>query len=172
MGLAGVVPFEENPHEINPECGYIVTANNRVAPRDYAYELGKVFELPERYNRISELLEQAIAKGQKLSAADLAAMQNDHHASWALRLRDAMTEVAGSIEALGRGALLPEAKELWRTWLGDTSVDLAGAALVYVAVHKLGELLIREVVGPLNLNASQDDAVLAYLEMGSFMGAE
>ena len=33
----GYIPFEELPYTLNPESGYIVTANNQVNPRDYPY---------------------------------------------------------------------------------------------------------------------------------------
>ena len=33
----GFIPFEEQPYLLNPEKGYIVTANNQVPPRDYPY---------------------------------------------------------------------------------------------------------------------------------------
>ncbi|MCX8062805.1 MAG: penicillin acylase family protein, partial [Anaerolineales bacterium] len=37
------VPFEQMPHALNPEQGYIVHTNNKIVPDDYPYSLGNVW---------------------------------------------------------------------------------------------------------------------------------
>lgn len=39
----GFVPREEMPHGLNPEEGFYVTANNKIAPDDFPYYLGRSF---------------------------------------------------------------------------------------------------------------------------------
>jgi penicillin amidase len=53
----GWVPFEELPHRINPPDGFLVSANNRTTGPEYSHHISHWFELPDRYNRIVELLE-------------------------------------------------------------------------------------------------------------------
>ncbi len=55
----GLVPFEELPYEFNPERGYVSSANNKTAPDDYPYYISHWFAVPDRINRIREMLEKA-----------------------------------------------------------------------------------------------------------------
>ena len=51
------VPFEELPYAVDPERGYLVTANDRIHPDDYPHLIGHDFHAPGRAARIAELLE-------------------------------------------------------------------------------------------------------------------
>lgn len=51
------IPFDELPSVVNPEKGFIATANNKVAPDDYPYHISNVWAQPYRYERIAEVLE-------------------------------------------------------------------------------------------------------------------
>lgn len=53
----GFVPFEELPHAVDPERGYLVTANDRIHGEDYPHLIGHDFHAPGRAARITELLE-------------------------------------------------------------------------------------------------------------------
>ncbi len=53
----GQVPFEELPYSFNPECGYVSSANNRTVGEDYPYYIGTWFSLPNRVERIREMLD-------------------------------------------------------------------------------------------------------------------
>ncbi len=52
----GYIPFEEIPHAVNPEEGYIATANNKVVG-SYPYYLGWSWSDRYRYERIVQLIE-------------------------------------------------------------------------------------------------------------------
>lgn len=69
----GFIPFEELPQVFNPDKGYIVTANNRIAPDEYPYQLSFEWAEPYRAERIEELL---LSK-DKLSLEDMQAIQLD-----------------------------------------------------------------------------------------------
>ncbi len=69
----GYVPFEQQPREINPQRGYIATANNNILPEGYPYFIGAEWALPFRVQRISQLIE---AKPQH-DASSMQAMQAD-----------------------------------------------------------------------------------------------
>jgi penicillin amidase len=69
----GFIPFEELPQAFNPDKGYIVTANNRIAPDNYPYQLG--FEWAEPYR--AERIEDLILSKDKLAFEDMQAIQLD-----------------------------------------------------------------------------------------------
>lgn len=61
----GFIPFEEQPYALNPEEGYIVTANNQVNPWDYPYLITKDWDYGYRAQRIVEMIEGAPGKIDK-----------------------------------------------------------------------------------------------------------
>ena len=69
------VPFDSLPNTYNPECGYVFSANNRTIGDDYPYYISEWFDLPNRADRIKQML---TAK-DKLSIDDFKKMQNDQH---------------------------------------------------------------------------------------------
>ncbi|MFW6290267.1 MAG: penicillin acylase family protein [Mariniphaga sp.] len=59
----GMVPFEALPYEYNPARGYVSSANNKTAPAEYPYYVGTWYALPNRIDRIRELLEETPKHG-------------------------------------------------------------------------------------------------------------
>src|SRR5699024_2860228 len=51
------IPFDELPRVVNPDKGFIATANNKIAGDDYPYHISNVWAQPYRYERIYEVLE-------------------------------------------------------------------------------------------------------------------
>ena len=118
----GFVPFEELPWAVDPERGFLVTANDRVQPEDAAHPLGQDFHAPDRAARITALLDER----RDHSVETCRTIQVDTTSLAAKRLVPAI--------AIGDG---PGA-ELLRTWDGDVAADSAGAALWEVVVDELG----------------------------------
>ncbi|MFG6114886.1 penicillin acylase family protein [Halobacillus sp. MO56] len=54
----GYIPFEELPKTVNPEAGFVATANNKVIDDDYPYHISHNWAQPYRYERIEEMLTQ------------------------------------------------------------------------------------------------------------------
>ncbi len=52
------IPWEEMPHSINPDKGWLGTTNHAVVTRDYPYYYSSHFAPSWRYSRIKELLSQ------------------------------------------------------------------------------------------------------------------
>src|SRR5699024_12575707 len=48
------IPFDELPRVVNPDKGFIATANNKIAGDDYPYHISNVWAQPYRYERIYE----------------------------------------------------------------------------------------------------------------------
>jgi penicillin amidase len=71
----GIHPFEELPFTYNPECGYVYSANNRTIDDDYPYYISSWYDLPNRANRIKQMLTEK----EKLSVEDFKKMHTDQH---------------------------------------------------------------------------------------------
>jgi penicillin amidase len=70
----GLVPYEEMPAVQDPECGYLVTANNRIVGEDYPHHLTSEYLDGYRARRIEELI---LAQPEH-DAEGFEAMQSDH----------------------------------------------------------------------------------------------
>src|SRR5690625_545171 len=69
----GFIPFDELPRVVNPDKGFIATANNKVVGDDYPYHISNVWAQPYRYERIAEVLEE----NDDLTADDMKDLQMD-----------------------------------------------------------------------------------------------
>jgi penicillin amidase len=69
----GFVPFDQLPQVLNPESGFIVSGNNRIAPSEYPYYISSEWAEPYRAERITKL----ITEKDELSLKDMRAIQLD-----------------------------------------------------------------------------------------------
>ncbi|KZE68804.1 beta-lactam antibiotic acylase [Fictibacillus phosphorivorans] len=69
----GYIPWNELPSRVNPENGYLATANNKVTTDSYPYHISDTFAQPYRQQRIVEVLEGK----EKLSVKDMQHLQFD-----------------------------------------------------------------------------------------------
>jgi len=74
---SGWVPVPELPHEFNPERGFVVTANQRMTPDNFSYNVGFEWVEPYRANRVKEVLSQTIGSGHKFAREDMEQLQAD-----------------------------------------------------------------------------------------------
>ena len=157
----GIVPYDSHPREFDPDCGYIVTANNRIGPWDLPFEVGGIFEPPYRFDRISRALD--LERGDFV-AEDFVALQLDVHAPWAGKARKLLLEVVGGMGGL---AVQPQslgwvAAKHFEAWDAEARVDSAGAAIVYTTLGAVASGILRRLVG--------EEGSLAFLEAGSSIG--
>ena len=54
---AGYIPFDEMPHSLNPERGWVGTCNHNTIPRDYPYYYSSHLSPSYRYERLKQLLD-------------------------------------------------------------------------------------------------------------------
>lgn len=71
----GFVPFEEMPYQLNPEQGYIATANNKTIGDEFPYYISAYWEPPARANRINEMLR---VPGKEYTVEDMQQIQMDY----------------------------------------------------------------------------------------------
>ncbi len=119
----GFIPFADLPQLYNPPEGYIATANNRVVDDSYPYLLGTDWAPPYRAERIVELLEQPARKGDKLTLADMLAMQADQTSTQVRMLLPFL------LETPPQNKRQAAAIELLHTFDGEMRRDSAAAAL-------------------------------------------
>jgi penicillin G amidase len=73
----GFVPWSELPHFFDPKEGYVATANHKIIPEHYPYNVGFEWVAPYRIARIRSVFENAKQNRHKLTLPDLEALQND-----------------------------------------------------------------------------------------------
>ena len=147
----GWVPADELPWGVDPERGWLVSANDRPHDAGYPHLLSEDFHEPFRARRIVELLEAR----DEHDVGSMRAIQNDT-VSIPLRnvtplLLDAVGEPTDEVE---RAAVA-----LLRRWDGDLHATSAAGALASVWVMHVG----RRVLGPW-LGDDLTDAYLIWRE--------
>jgi penicillin G amidase len=65
----GFIPFDDLPQALDPPSGRLVSANNKIVPDSYPYFLGRGWDLPNRAQRINELLDATPKQSPEASAA-------------------------------------------------------------------------------------------------------
>jgi penicillin G amidase len=73
----GFVPVGDLPHFFNPKEGFIATANHRMIPDRYPYNVGFEWASPYRITRIKWMFAHAKEQNHKLTLPDMAFLQND-----------------------------------------------------------------------------------------------
>lgn len=143
-----IVPFESLPYTYNPESGMVSSANNRTVGDDYPYYIGTWFSLPNRINRIREMLEET----DQHSVESFQQMHSDQLSAFARRLTPVYIDVlTGKVEGVAEEALA----EL-RNW--DYQMDKClSAPLIYEQTYlelmralyydELGEELFPQMLG-------------------------
>ncbi|MFC9919475.1 penicillin acylase family protein [Agromyces binzhouensis] len=122
-GWTGTVPYDELPSVLNPERGYIVTANNAV--EEDGPMLTRDWDLGYRAEGIERRLGDLIAAGEPITAEDMSEIQFDTRDANA----EAFLPVIAELELDGdaeRGA------RLLADW--DASADVDSAQAAYFAV--------------------------------------
>ncbi|NEB03141.1 penicillin acylase family protein [Streptomyces sp. SID13726] len=114
---------DELPYEYNPERGYIVTANQAVIDKDkYPYTLTTDWGYGTRSQRITDLIEQKIKGGGKISTDDMRQMQLDNSSEIAKLLVPKLLKIDIADKDVR------EAQELLEGWDYTQDADSAAAA--------------------------------------------
>jgi len=149
----GYVPFEERPHVINPDMGFIATANNKIVSNDYPHVIGCYWEPMDRITRIYGML---TAK-DTLSVEDMMRMQQDVYSVFAAEMTPKLLEV---LKVRSVGPRAEKAKEILSQWDFRMNKDSVGACLFEVTYRNLIENIFKDELG--------DSLFEAYLETGFF----
>jgi len=119
----GYIKKDELPYEYNPDRGYIVTANQAVVDKDkYPYTLTTDWGYGTRSQRITDLIEQKIKGGGKISTDDMRQMQLDNSSEIAKLLVPKLLKIDSGDKKVR------EAQELLEGWDYTQDADSAAAA--------------------------------------------
>jgi len=130
----GEVPFEEMPHTLNPNQGYLVTCNHRLVPDDYPHFLGNVWMNGYRARRIVEVIESK----DKLSTEDFRALQLDFTCTPG-------REFVERLEGLAtQDPDVQTALDLLRAWDGQLTAESVGGTVYEVTRY----ILVRNLLEP------------------------
>lgn len=132
----GYLGFEDHPHLLDPEEGFIVTANNAQAGPGVAERVGRNYAEPYRAIRVREMLTGA----RRLTADDVAKQQTDVVDAHARRYLHLAVEAA-------RGASESAAAATLAGWNAEASTDSRAAPLFYAWYEELRRLIGRDEYG-------------------------
>ena len=136
---SGYVPFEDMPRSRNPETGFIVTANNRIADEDYPYYIGLDYDGEHRARCIFQALET-------LAPATVEDMASVHGLRTSIPARE-LCQLLNDVEMRTEAAT--EAKRLLHSW--DYRMDRdRPEPTIFSAFHDaLAEAYSASILGPL-----------------------
>lgn len=131
QGWQGHVPFEQNPHLVNPKKGYLVSANNRTELPGYPYYITVDYVSPSRATVITELIEGK----DRLDVDDMKRIQYDVSVYSARRLVPIiLADVEGSDSR--SLALASTILREWRDQGYQATADSRGTCLYEVFLQK------------------------------------
>jgi penicillin amidase len=120
----GYIPFSTMPSIEDPESGIVATANSRISPNGYPYQITLEWADPYRNERIWHW----ISGKNKLTPADMLTLQTDVYSESdqeiAQRLAYAIDHATGPTKRARAAA------NILRSWNGVLSVDSPGAAIL------------------------------------------
>jgi penicillin amidase len=136
----GFIPTGDLPHSYNPPRGFIATANNKMTPDPYPYNIG--FEWYSRYRvqRIDQVLDSARKENHKLTVEDSERLQTESVSLPAIELVQLVRKTAGDHPN-------PE-QQLLIGWNGSVDKNSPAAALYEVYMEELKKAVVHQVAPP------------------------
>jgi len=137
IGWDGYLDAEQLPRVIDPESGFLVTANNRTIGKDYPFKLGHDYQMSFRAWRINQRLKAM----QSISESDMLELQldtkSDFYRYYQTLARSVLTP-ASIAEKPSRLMLL----DTINSWDGKAETDSTGLPLLY----EFRKALAREIL--------------------------
>jgi len=134
----GYIPFADLPSVYDPPLQRLVTANNRIVPKNYGYFLSRDWDLPNRAERIAALLD---AK-PKQSPDSMAKIQGD---TLSLMARDLLPLMLATLPSNPRAQ---SAMDSLRAWDGHMDRDKPEPLIFSAWLRELNRTLFAPKLGP------------------------
>ncbi|QGY44396.1 hypothetical protein GM418_12225 [Maribellus comscasis] len=134
----GIVPFEELPYELNPERGYVSSANNKTVPDDYPYYVSHWFAVPNRINRIREMLQEK----EKVGIEDFEKMHADYKSKKAEKFTPVFLEALTAASDLSETE--KEAQKKLASWNFVLTRESQATSVFEVLYQKVCENLVKD----------------------------
>lgn len=138
-GWSGYIPYDELPTIVNPEEGFIATANNKIVSDDYPYYITDFWAQPYRYERIVELLEASDA----LTAEDMQAIQMD---TVNLYAKEFLPYFIKSIEKLDEEKQYEDILSALKAWDYNETIDAPEPLVFNLLIEHLKDNLFRGAI--------------------------
>jgi penicillin amidase len=137
----GWIPFDQMPSTFDPPTGIIATANGRITPDNYPFQIGLEWVSGERTQRIYRVLQS----GKKFTAADMLALQTDIHSSYDVWLAQRFTS---AIDHSGNASeRAKKAAGILRGWNGKVEADFAAPTIIAKSERELIRLILEPKLG-------------------------
>ncbi|MFL5869796.1 MAG: penicillin acylase family protein [Solirubrobacterales bacterium] len=137
----GTVPYDELPELVDPEAGYVLTANNRITPEDYPHHLTSDWLDGYRARRIENVLaasDEHDLDGFSALQTDLLSLPGLETARRLARLRPRDQRETAAIERL-------------RSWDGLMDADSIAATIYQAFTLRFAREVAREMIGDRDL---------------------
>jgi penicillin G amidase len=137
----GYLPFDKLPSLYNPPSGIIATANAKITPAGYPYELATQWFPPYRTERIYKVLKT----DKKFSPADMLALQTDITSEYDRFFADKMVyAIDHSAKTTDRTR---QAADIMRGWDGRMLADAVAPTIEVRTRRYLWEMLLDPKLG-------------------------
>ncbi|MGH2951700.1 MAG: penicillin acylase family protein, partial [Solirubrobacterales bacterium] len=143
----GWVPYSELPELTDPEDGFLVTANNRIAGDDYPHHLTSDYLDGYRARRIEDLL----AAGDEHDLDGFSAIQRDLYSIPGIETAHRLARLGEASDRVGLGQREIAAIERLRSWDGLMHPDSVAATIYQAFTLRLGRHFAREAIGDRDL---------------------
>ncbi|MFD2203008.1 penicillin acylase family protein [Shivajiella indica] len=151
MDWEGYLPIGERPHQLNPEEGYLATANENVTPSDYPYKNALGYEWADAFR--GDRIREVLAQGKKFTMKEMGELQNDYLALPARKLVPYLTAMSFEDPAL------ETAKNLLKNWDFKLEKNSIPASIYVMWERKLRQNVskamvpeeVKELVGSIQL---------------------
>ncbi len=135
----GFIPLMETPHAIDPERGYMATANNKVVDMEwYPYVFGSNYDMGWRAWRIEELINQL----KPLDMNDMKRIQNDVHVKQADIFVPIILKAVETKNVKDQKLL--EAVKALREWNREATIDSIGCSIFVETLSHLTDRVLKD----------------------------
>lgn len=134
------LPFDQLPHVVNPERGFVSHANNKLHPDSYPHYIGTFWEPPSRIIRINQLLESS----DSLTIQDMQLIQNDVYSEHSREITEIILPVLRSSDDSDEFGVVLSYLENWDYEYHPNSV---AASLFDLFFMNLTENILKDDLG-------------------------
>ncbi|MEQ1473257.1 MAG: penicillin acylase family protein, partial [Candidatus Acidiferrum sp.] len=137
----GYIPFDQLPQALNPESGFIVTANARVVGPEYKPYLTDRWEEPYRTARIVDLLQNK----RDLRPEDMLRFQNDIYNFPYVFLAEQLSAASKTVQP--KDARAQRLTQNLKDWNGMATPDSLDVSFLHAVRRSLLDLLLEPYLG-------------------------
>ena len=137
----GFIPFEANPHVLNPPAGFIVTANNRIVDESYPYHLSNHYEPPWRAVRLNEVLSEQM----RFSPEEIRRLQTDVYSVHAREVVPILLAAFDSVEVTDGDTRT--ALSYLRNWTFEMRTEDVSPTIFQASIDRIVDNTFRDEMG-------------------------